>query len=46
MTMLACAPDLRRRMGAAARARIEREFSLASMVRSFDQAYRHLLQPA
>ena len=34
----------RRRMGMAARARIEREFSLDSMVQSFDQLYRRLLE--
>jgi glycosyltransferase involved in cell wall biosynthesis len=46
MEMLARSPDLRLRMGMAARARIEREFSLAAMVRSFDQAYQHLLRAA
>lgn len=37
------APDTRHRMGMAARARIEREFSLDSMVRSFDRLYQRLL---
>ncbi len=40
---LAEAPETRRRMGDAARIRVEREFSLDSMVQSFDQLYRRLL---
>ncbi len=40
---LAGAPDLRRHMGEAGRARIEREFSLDGMASSFDQLYRRLL---
>jgi len=40
---LAQAPDTRQRMGLAARERIEREFSLDSMVRSFDRLYQRLL---
>ncbi|MBC7989791.1 MAG: glycosyltransferase [Luteimonas sp.] len=44
MTRLALSPDLRRRLGAAGRARIEREFSLVAMVQSFDQAYQQLLR--
>jgi len=46
MASLALEPALRRRMGAAARARIEREFSLTAMVHAFDQAYRSLLPQA
>ncbi|GAA5076054.1 glycosyltransferase [Lysobacter panacisoli] len=40
---LAESAHVRRRMGLAARARIEREFSLDSMVLAFDQLYRRLL---
>ncbi len=40
---LAQSPHARRRMGQAARARIEREFSLDAMVLAFDQLYRRLL---
>lgn len=40
---LAQAPETRQRMGVAARERIEREFSLDSMVRSFDRLYQRLL---
>lgn len=43
MLMLAEAPSLRRRMGDAARARIEREFSLDAMALSYDRLYRRLL---
>lgn len=43
MLALAEAPELRKRMGAAARARIERDFSLAGMADSFDRMYRRLL---
>jgi glycosyltransferase involved in cell wall biosynthesis len=41
---LAASPLVRRRMGLAARTRIEREFSLDSMVQGFDQLYRRLLE--
>lgn len=41
---LAASPLVRRRMGMAARVRIEREFSLDSMVHAFDQLYRRLLE--
>jgi glycosyltransferase involved in cell wall biosynthesis len=44
MSALAADPGLRLRLGAAGRARIEREFSLAAMVRAFDQAYQRLLE--
>ena len=44
MTTLALLPERRRQMGKSGRSRIEREFSLDAMVRSFDQAYQHLLQ--
>jgi glycosyltransferase involved in cell wall biosynthesis len=44
MSSLALDPASRRRMGAAARARIEREFSLAAMVQAFDRAYQAMLQ--
>ena len=44
MMSLAESTASRQRMGAAARARIEREFSLANMVHSFDQMYHHLLR--
>lgn len=44
MFALASSPDARRRLGAAGRMRIEREFSLTAMVRSFDQTYQHLLR--
>lgn len=40
---LAQSTHARRRMGMAARARIEREFSLDSMVLAFDQLYQRLL---
>lgn len=40
---LAQAPEMRQRMGQAARLRIEQEFSLDGMVRSFDRLYRRLL---
>ncbi|MDI9240374.1 glycosyltransferase [Lysobacter sp. LF1] len=40
---LAQSAHARRRMGMAARARIEREFSLDNMVQAFDQLYRRLL---
>lgn len=40
---LAQSPHARRRMGLAARSRIEREFSLDAMVLAFDQLYRRLL---
>ena len=43
MQALATAPQLARRMGIAARARIELEFSLDAMVHAFDQMYRRLL---
>jgi glycosyltransferase involved in cell wall biosynthesis len=36
-------PHARRRMGLAARARVEREFSLDAMVQAFDQLYLRLL---
>ncbi|MET0808513.1 MAG: glycosyltransferase [Pseudoxanthomonas sp.] len=45
MTRLALDAGQRLRMGQAARARIEREFSLDAMVRSFDNCYRQLLLP-
>ncbi len=40
---LAQSPHARRRMGLAARSRIEREFSLDSMVLAFDRLYHRLL---
>jgi glycosyltransferase involved in cell wall biosynthesis len=40
---LAQSPHARRRMGLAARTRIEREFSLDAMVLAFDRLYRRLL---
>lgn len=40
---LAQSAHVRRRMGMAARARIEHEFSLDAMVQAFDQLYRRLL---
>lgn len=40
---LAHSPQARRRMGQAARQRIESEFSLDGMVHAFDQLYRRLL---
>lgn len=43
MLELAESPDLCRRMGEAARARIEREFSLDAMALSYDRLYRRLL---
>ncbi|MEP6634986.1 MAG: glycosyltransferase [Luteimonas sp.] len=43
MIALAQSPVTRRQLGDAARARIEREFSLASMVHAFDQLYCRLL---
>jgi glycosyltransferase involved in cell wall biosynthesis len=43
MLALADMPALRRTMGAAARARIEREFSLDAMAQSYDRLYRRLL---
>lgn len=43
---LARSPHARRRMGQAARQRIEREFSLDGMVNAFDQLYRRLLAGA
>lgn len=43
MAALADSADERARMGAAARARVERDFSLEAMVRGFDLAYRQLL---
>ncbi|HEY5803118.1 MAG TPA: glycosyltransferase [Lysobacter sp.] len=43
MQTLTRSPQLGQRMGVAARARIEREFSLDAMVNGFDQMYRHLL---
>ena len=43
---LARSPHARRRMGQAARARIEGEFSLDAMVHAFDQLYRRLLAGA
>lgn len=46
MLALAADPALRHRMGEAARQRVEREFSLAAMVRAFDQAYRRLADVA
>ncbi|WP_162349313.1 glycosyltransferase [Pseudoxanthomonas gei] len=46
MARLAVEPAQRLRMGQAARARIEREFSLDAMVRSFDNCYRQLVLPA
>lgn len=46
LRILAESPEARQRMGAAARARIERDFSLDSMVRSFDRLYRRLLERA
>lgn len=46
MTALAADAVARRRMGNAARARIERDFSLAAMVRAFDHAYLQLLDSA
>ena len=42
MLVLATDPALRHRMGEAARLRVQREFSLAAMVRAFDHAYRRL----
>jgi glycosyltransferase involved in cell wall biosynthesis len=44
MSALAADAALRTRLGVAGRARIEGEFSLAAMVRSFDQAYQRLLE--
>ena len=46
MLALATDPSLRHRMGEAARARVEREFSLAAMVRAFDHAYQRLAEVA
>jgi glycosyltransferase involved in cell wall biosynthesis len=43
MALLAQDAVARRRMGTAARARVERDFSLAAMVGAFDHAYRRLL---
>lgn len=43
MLELAGSPALRRTMGEAARARIEREFSLDAMASSYDRLYRRLL---
>jgi glycosyltransferase involved in cell wall biosynthesis len=43
MLALADMPALRRTMGAAGRARIEREFSLDAMAQSYDRLYRRLL---
>lgn len=43
MVALAESPDTRRSMAAAARDRVEREFSLHSMAQAFDQLYRRLL---
>ena len=40
---LAQSPLARKRMGLAARTRIEREFSLDAMVLAFDRLYRRLL---
>jgi len=46
LARMATSPELRQRMGHAARARIEREFSLDSMVRSFDRLYGRMLADA
>ncbi|MEO6517761.1 MAG: glycosyltransferase [Pseudoxanthomonas sp.] len=46
MLSLALAPEQRRRLGQAARSRIERDFSLTAMVDSFDQTYQQLLSKA
>lgn len=46
MTTLALAPGSRSTLGNAARSRIEREFSLDAMVRSFDKTYQQLLRAA
>jgi glycosyltransferase involved in cell wall biosynthesis len=43
MLALADMPALRRTMGTAGRARIEREFSLDAMAQSYDRLYRRLL---
>jgi glycosyltransferase involved in cell wall biosynthesis len=43
MQTLVRSPQLAQHMGACARSRVEREFSLDAMVQAFDQMYRHLL---